>query len=49
MMRPYALKGNDRIGLMKLFRAFLTKAFPTNGQTDASKKERENENEKNTI
>ena len=29
-----ALKGNDRIGLMKLFHAFLTKALPTNGGTD---------------
>ena len=25
--RPKALKGNDRIGLMKLFRAFFTKAL----------------------
>merc|ERR1739838_18039 len=33
MMRPNALKGNDRIGLIKLFLAFLTKALPTHGPT----------------
>ena len=34
-MMPFnALKGNDRIGLMKLFLAFLTKALPTDGPTD---------------
>ena len=34
--RPNALKGNDRIGLMKLFRAFFTKALQsiTDGLTD---------------
>ena len=29
-----ALKGNDRIGLIKLFRAFFTKALHTDGPTD---------------
>ena len=32
--RPIALKGNDRIGLMKLFRAFFTKALHTDRRTD---------------
>ena len=32
--RHIALKGNDRIGLMKLFRAFLTKALHTYRRTD---------------
>ena len=31
---PKALKGNDRIGLMKLFLAFFTKALHTYGPTD---------------
>ena len=35
MMRQNALKGNDRIRLMKLFLAFLTKALPTEGRTHA--------------
>ena len=34
LKRPNALKGNDRIGLTKLFLAFLTKALPTDGRTD---------------
>ena len=35
MLRPNALQGNDRIGLMKLFFfAFLTKALATDGPTD---------------
>ena len=34
MMRPTALKGYDRIGLMKFFLAFLTKALPTDGGTE---------------
>ena len=34
MMRPNALKGNYRIGRMKRFLAFLTKALPTDGRTD---------------
>ena len=34
MMRPNALKGNDRIGLMKVFLAFFTKALHTDGPTD---------------
>ena len=29
-----AQKGNDRIGLTKLFLAFLTKVLPTDGPTD---------------
>jgi len=33
-MHPDALKGNDIIGLMKLFLAFLTKALPTDRPTD---------------
>ena len=32
--RPNALKGNDRIGLMMLFRAFFTKTLHTDGPTD---------------
>ena len=31
---PNALKGNDIIGQMKLFRAFSTKALRTGGRTD---------------
>ena len=34
MMRPNALKGNDRIGPMKLFIAFSTKALPKDRPTD---------------
>ena len=30
-----ALKGNDRIGLIKLFHAFFTKALRTDGPTHA--------------
>ena len=34
MMSSNVLKGNDRIGLMKLFLASLTKALPIDGPTD---------------
>ena len=33
-MHPNALKGNDRIGLIKLFLTFFTKALPTDRRTD---------------
>ena len=34
MMRPNTFKGNDKIGLMTLFLAFITKALPTDGRID---------------
>ena len=34
MVGPNAFKGNDRIRLMKIFLAFLTKAIPTDGSTE---------------
>ena len=36
MMRLNALKGNERIGLMKLFFAFLTEALPTESEKKES-------------
>ena len=40
MMRPNALKGNDKIRLMKLFSCILTKALPADGWTDGRTDER---------